>query len=177
MKLLANVVGFQLVWMAAVGGAARGWWWLGPLALLLFAAIQLRLSEQRSSDLRLLALCAVFGFLLDSSWVWLGLMQFSTPWPWTQAAPAWIVAMWCGFALTLNHSMSSLQQRLWLGALLGLFGGPLAYLAAERAWQAVQLQSGWMPHLALGLAWAVVTPVLLRLARGWRQPTKVEKAA
>lgn len=176
MKLLANVVGFQLVWMAAVGGAAQGWWWLGPLALVLFAALQLRLSEQRSSDLRLLALSAVLGFLLDSGWVLLGLMQFSTPWPWPQVAPVWIVAMWCGFALTLNHSMASLQQRLWLSALLGLFGGPLAYLAAERAWQAVQLQPGWAPHIALGLAWAVVTPALLRLARCWRRPTATPSA-
>ena len=30
---LPNAIAFQLVWLAAVGGAGRGWWWSGPLAL------------------------------------------------------------------------------------------------------------------------------------------------
>jgi hypothetical protein len=34
-----NFIAFQLVWFAAVGGASRGWGWVGPLAFIVFAAL------------------------------------------------------------------------------------------------------------------------------------------
>ena len=69
---LPNVVGFQIVWIAAVGGAARGWWWAGPLALLIFASIQLPISRWRVADLKLMLIAAALGFAVESLWVQLG---------------------------------------------------------------------------------------------------------
>jgi hypothetical protein len=162
---LPNAICFQLVWLAAVGGAAQGWWWAGPGALLLFALWQLPLSRWPRADLQLMLGAAAVGFLIDSLWVRLELMRFSTPLPWNGVAPVWIVALWMGFALTLNHSLASLKRHPWLAAALGLVGGPLAYGVAERAWDAVDLsEPSWVSLLALGIAWAVVTPLLLRLA-------------
>lgn len=163
--LLGNLIGFQLVWTAAVGGAARGWWWAGPLALLAFAAWQLRTSTQRTSDLWLLPVCALFGFIVDSLWVQAGWLQFASAGPWPDFAPLWIVSMWLGFALTLNHSLAALGSRPLLAALFGLLGGPLAYGIAAHAWGAVAIAEGALPYLAIALAWAVLTPLLLQLAR------------
>lgn len=163
---LANAVCFQLVWLAAVGGAARGWWWAGPVAVLLFAAWQLPLSHGPRADLLLMFGTAALGFAIDTLWVQLELMRFRSPLPSESLAPAWIVAMWMGFALTLNHSLAGLKRHLWLAALLGLVGGPLAYGVAERAWSAVQLHpEAWRVLGALALAWALVTPLLLLVAR------------
>ena len=33
MTVWANAIGYQLVWFVAVWGAAAGYWWLAPLAL------------------------------------------------------------------------------------------------------------------------------------------------
>lgn len=163
---LANAVCFQAVWLAAVAGAARGWWWAGPLALLVFAAWQLPLSHGPRADLLLMAVVAAVGFAIDSLWVQLDLMRFRTALPWEGLAPVWIVALWMGFALTLNHSLAGLKRHLGLAAALGLVGGPLAYGIAERAWDAVDLHADAWPALgALALAWGVVTPLLLLLAR------------
>lgn len=162
---LPNAIGFQLVWFAAVAGAAKGWWWSGPLALLGFAAWQLSASRGRRADLLLMLGAAVLGFLIDSLWVRLDMMRFSAPLPWSGVAPIWIVAMWMGFALTLNHSLAGLKSHLWLAALLGLVGGPLAYGVAEHHWSAVTLGApSWRVLLVLGMAWAIVTPLLLRAA-------------
>jgi hypothetical protein len=164
MKLrLANLVGFQLVWVAAVFGAAQGLWWPGVFALLLFAGWQLGVNRDWRSDAMLVAIAAVAGFAIDSLWVQLGWMNFASPLPWPQLAPVWIVAMWAGFALTLNHSMALFKEHLWLAALFGLIGGPFAYWIAASAWHAVVID-GWLPYLGLGLAWAVVTPALLVMA-------------
>lgn len=170
MKLLANLVCFQLVWMATVGGAAQGWWWAGPLAVLLFAAWQVPLSSAPRADLKLMAIAAAAGFAIDSLLVVSGLLTFKTPVPWDFAAPVWIVALWIAFALTLNHSMDALKRRPLLAVLLGLIGGPLAYWVAARVWNAVDLNVGaLLPLVVIGLVWAVATPVLLALAERFRR--------
>lgn len=151
-----------MVWLAAVGGAAQGYWWIGPLALVAFAAWQLPTSSQPRADTILMLGTALLGFAIDSFWVQSGLMRFTTPLPWATAAPVWIVALWMGFALTLNHSLASLKRHLAWAAALGVIGGPLAYAAAAGAWNAVELsEPTWMAYSALALAWGLVTPVLL----------------
>jgi hypothetical protein len=159
----ANLVGFQLVWASAVGGAARGWWWAGPLALLAFAAWQLAVSRTSRTDAQLLLVCAAVGIAIDTLWVQLGWMRFEAAVPWSGLAPIWIIAMWMGFALTLNHSMAALKPYPWLGAMLGAVGGPLAYWAAGTAWGAVTIADP-AAYVGLAVAWAVLTPLLLRLA-------------
>lgn len=174
---IPNAVAFQLVWLASVGGAGRGWWWAGPLALALFAAWQIPTSRWPAADLRLMAGAAVLGFGVDTLWLRLGLMEFTTALPWPGVAPVWIVVLWMAFGLTLNHSLSSLKRRPWLAALLGLLGGPLAYYAAEHAWGAVELgPTPTVALVALAVAWAALTPLLLMLAQR-ATPAAVQPAA
>lgn len=162
---LANAIGFQLVWFAAVIGAANGLPWLGPLAALAFAAAVLARGGRRREDLTLLAVALPLGFALDTLWVRTGLVAFAAPWP-GSVAPPWIVAMWLGFALTLNHSLARLRDLPWLAAALGAIGGPLAYLAAARGFGAARFADDPLPALlALSLAWALVVPLLLRVGR------------
>ena len=72
--------------------------------------------------------------------------------------------MWGAFALTLNHCLRFLQDRPVLAASLGLVGAPLAYLFASRSWSAVELLAPVGSLVAIGLAWAVLTPAMLWLA-------------
>lgn len=175
---LPNALAFQAVWLAAVGGAGRGWWWSGPLALAIFAAWQLSTSRWPRADALLMGAAGVGGFAVDTLWLQAGLMQFVQPVPWAAAAPVWIVALWMGFALTLNHSMAALKRRPWAAAALGAIGGPVAYLAAERAWQAVTLsQPSWQPLLALALAWGALTPALLALGTRLQAGTRSRDGA
>ncbi len=167
---LPNALGFQIVWCAAVGGAARGWWWAGPLALAVFALWQLSISRWPAADMRLMLLAAVLGFALDSLWVQLGWIEFRSAQPWSAFAPVWIVAMWMGFALTLNHSLNALKSHRMIAVLFGLLGGPLAYWIAASVWHAAQIQATWLPYLGLAVSWALVTPLLLRVAQHWVQP-------
>lgn len=162
---LPNALGFQAFWCLAVGGAAQGWWWLGPLALAAFAGCQLTVSRERRADLELMLIAAALGFAIDSLWVQSGWIAFRSPLPSNAFAPIWIVAMWMGFALTLNHSLAVLRQRPWLAALLGLIGGPVAYWIAAHGWQAARIDDGPWPWLALALAWGLVTPMLAGMAR------------
>jgi hypothetical protein len=173
---LPNALAFQLVWLAAVGGAGRGWWWCGPLAVAVFAAWQLPASRWPRADALLMGVAAAVGFAVDTAWTRMGLMQFALPVPWATAAPVWIVALWMGFALTLNHSMAALKSRRWAAVALGAIGGPVAYLVAQDAWQAVTLsRPAWQPLAALAVAWGALTPALLAL--GTRLQARAPRAA
>lgn len=163
---IANLLGFQAVWFAAVIGAAQGMPWAGPLAALVFGVAHFIWTPDRGGDAKLLAVSLPMGLLADSLLVVTGVLVFTSPWPSTYLAPAWILAMWAGFALTLNHSMAFLRGRPWLAAAFGAIGGPLAYLGAANGFDAVSFgTSTTVAMLALGAVWGLALPVLYALDR------------
>ncbi len=173
MNLWLNVIGFQLVWMITVGGAARGLWWAGLPALALFAVWQWRVSRVPKSDFKLVLIAALLGFGVDSAFAASQWLHYQAPLPWPSLAPVWIVVLWMGFALTLNHSMQFLRGRTLWAIVFGAIGGPVAYVAADRVWGAVQFeQPDWRVLIALGIAWAVVTPMLV--ASAWHMARREE---
>lgn len=166
MKLWINAICYQATWLIAIAGAARGWWWAGPAALALFAAWQLAVSAQRRADIQLLLAAAGIGFVIDSAFAQTGLLGYAASVPWPQLAPIWIVALWMSFALTLNHSLAYLKTHLLLAAALGGIGAPLAYWAAGHAWGALTFPATpWTTLALLALVWALLTPILGRLAQ------------
>lgn len=159
--MLANAAGFQLVWLCCVGGAGSGHGWLGPIAAILFALAVLALGGKARSDLRMLAVVLPLGFVFDSAFAAAGWLQYAQPWPWVSVAPAWILALWAGFALTLNHSMAWLRRRPWLAASFGFVGGPLAYASAARVFEAIEFAAAaGLVLAALALGWALLLPLL-----------------
>ncbi|MGH8042656.1 MAG: DUF2878 domain-containing protein [Rudaea sp.] len=165
MNLWINAIAYQATWLIAIAGAAHGWWWAGPLALIAFAAWQFSISTLRRADTMLLVCAAVIGFVVDSGFAQSGLLDYSAAVPWPQLAPVWIVALWMSFALTLNHSLAWLKSHASAAALLGAIAAPLAYLAAAH-WGALAFAQARLPTLlVLAAVWAVLTPALCVLAR------------
>lgn len=166
MSFWLSLIGYQAVWFVAVIGAGHGLAWPGVLGMLVYALVQLACARNLRVDLALMAAGLVMGFLLDGSLGRSGLADYAAGWPNPALAPGWILALWVTFALTFSQSLRYLQRRLWLAALLGLVGGPLAYLGAARGWQVVTFaEPTWRALLALALGWALATPALAWLAR------------
>lgn len=172
MTFWISFIGYESVWFCAVIGAQHGHWWPGAIALLLYASWQWRISRQRTADLGLMLTAITLGCLLDGSLQHAGLIEYVAAWPATWLPPAWILALWAAFALTFTQSLKYLQTRLWMAALLGAIGGPLAYLGAARGWQVVTFaQPGWPALLWLAAGWGVATPLLAWLAKHWSRST------
>lgn len=166
MNKVGNAIASQLVWLIAVRGAARGFGWAGPVAIVVFALLQVHSNTAIRRDMWAIASCVVLGFACDSTFAATGLVRYASPGPWPNLAPMWIVALWASFGLTLHHSLSFLQARLWLAVALGALFGPLSYYAAADAWQAVELAQPPVATLAvIALAWAIAMPLLLLIAR------------
>jgi hypothetical protein len=180
-RILVNLIAFQVGWLACVLGGAHGWPWLGVAAMAVVAAIHLAASAAPGREAVLMLSLGVIGALWDGLLVRLGFLEYPSgmilPW----LAPVWIIAMWVGFATTLNVSLGWLRGRWYWALLTGAVAGPLAYWAGMKlggvhfpdpvASLAV-LAGGWsflMPFaswLALRLSGQLVTTHRTPLAAG-----------
>lgn len=173
MTFWPSLIGYQLVWFAAVIGAAHGAAWPALIGFAVYATIQLWLARRFRVDLSLAATAIVLGFLIDGGLIRTGMASYATPWPSPAFASAWILALWATFAMTFTQYLTWLQHRLWLAAVCGMIGGPLAYLGAARGWHVVTFASpNWHGLLWLAAGWALATPLLAWMARrGTQRPT------
>lgn len=164
MRFWANLLGYQAVWFVAVGFAARGLAWPGILACLGFAAISGWYSPLRRSDLWLVigALCC--GLLLDGTLAATGWLAYAAPLP-ALPAPAWIIAIWVAFAMTLQHSLQWVLSRPALAVAFGVIGGPLAYWSASRGFDAVVFTQPVQATATLAIGWGIAMGMLAAIAR------------
>lgn len=169
MRFVGNLIGFNIVWFALVIGAGAGHWWPGLIALLLFAAATLATSPWSRTDVKLVGVALVFGFLFETILVQTGILRFEVPIPWPNLAPVWMLGLWANFALSINHSLAFLSGRPVASAVLGAIAGPLAYWSAASVFGAAQVLAPLTVAMGiLAVGYAVATPVLTELARAWR---------
>ena len=163
-----NALFFQGVWFVTVLGAAYGILWPSLILLVAFCAWQALPSVRVPGDLRLVAVALILGLIFDGSMDRSGLLLYVEPSVSTLLPPLWILQMWVGFALTLNHSLAWLLRNGWVAAIAGAVAGPLAYFSAERlgavTWSG---EAAWVSAV-LAVGWGVSTWLLWFLSVKWR---------
>ena len=159
----------QVLWFGAVIGAAQQLLWLAPVALMGFAFWEFRPDRRVYGDFQLMLVAVLIGLILDTTWVKLGWIEFAAGWASSERAPLWILPLWAGLALTLNHSLAWLQTRLVLAAGLAGLCRPLSYLGGARLGAVDIVTESWWSFLGLGLSWALALPLLLWLAHHLQQ--------
>ena len=162
-KMIANLVIYQIVWLACILSAARGIPGLGILAALIAVVWHVSQAQRPLAEFQLILLTGLIGGLWDSLLVIVGLIQYPSgslmPW----MAPIWIITLWMAFATTFNLGLRWLHGHYGLAAIFGMIGGPLAWWAGH-ALGALTLLNPLVSLAVLGLGWAALMPVLMRLA-------------
>ena len=161
--LLINLSLFKAGWLAAVFAAAASLPVLGTAVIGIAVAVHLWQSDEPRDELLLLALAAAVGFVWESLLVYAGIVEYGPNTALAATAPYWIVAMWVLFATTLNVGMRWLRKNLLVAALFGGLGGPMSFLAGEKA-GAVTFPDTSTALVVIGLGWAVLLPLLVRFA-------------
>ena len=160
--LARSVLGFKVVWLSTVLGAANGADWLGLAALLAFAAVQLFFSRTRRCELGVLATGLAMGLVLETIVHRAGWIAYAPGWPQPLTAPAWILALWGSFSLMSIDGLAWLRGRRLLAAVLGAVGAPFAYFGG------ISLGAGSGAsiefYVSVALFYALATPLLVELA-------------
>ena len=167
-NVIINFIFFQIAWFACVLGAARNMPWLGVFVTIGIVAWHLYQAKSAKPEIILLLIALLIGAGFDQLMLSTNLISYQAHGWSSMLVPAWILALWAGFVTALNVSLrwlrnKQLRGKLIIAILFGAIGGPLAYAAAARL-GAVTLNSMPQSYIALGVGWAIITPLLLKLA-------------
>lgn len=170
LPIIVNLTAWDVVWSAAVFGAAYGSAWLGPLAGAVSLAWHSKAGLIRERALGALLIGATIGAASDGALLLSGVVRFvdqSTP---DALIALWFFALWANFGTMLFVALRWMWGRPIIGALLGLVGGPLAYFGGH-AIGAIELAPPIGPTLALVAAqYGVLIPAWGWAARWWLTP-------
>jgi hypothetical protein len=177
-KLLINIVVYQISWLACILGGANGMPLLGVGVVALAVAYHLYQAGDARSELILIGYAALIGGVWDSLLVAAGWLVYPSGTLIEGTAPYWIVALWVVFATTLNVSLRWFKEHLLISALLGAVGGPLAFYAGARL-GGVNFTDTTVALTALGIGWMALMPSMMLLAQrhnGYRESVAVQPA-
>jgi hypothetical protein len=165
-----NFALYQTGWFCCVFGAAKGHPWWGATAATVLVLVHVALVKQRRREVGLLLAAALIGGAVDSLQSCLGSLRFESGYVIGCIAPPWIPVMWMQFATLFRFGLAFLSGRYLLGAALGALGGPFAFWVGARLGAVEFGAPTWRSLLLLAVVWAVVFPILLRLAGVHRDP-------
>jgi hypothetical protein len=171
--MLANFILFQVGWFACVLGGANDRPWLGTSIALAIVVWHVGRSPRPRAETILVLAAAGIGAVADTLPVAADWVRYASGTVVPGTAPVWLVAMWMLFATTLNVSLRWLRRYPLAAIALGALGGPLAYWGGARL-GAMEFVAPVAATVALAIGWAVLTPLLVWLARrfdGYAPPT------
>ncbi len=124
MKYLVNALAYQAVWFLSI-------LWANPGAIIgcVIILILLVASDRKKQDIKVMGYMMFLGLLIDGTLQQIGFFTFNNP---GVPIPFWLLVLWLGLGMTINHSFAWLKERILLSSILGGIGGPAAYWAGVR---------------------------------------------
>jgi hypothetical protein len=155
---LVNALLFQCLWFSVMVFDQQGMWLF--LSALVSQFTYQCIAFKPVTLVRLPLMVMVAGIIIDAGFSAMGVFSFPTMSDQNNLAhlhvlgiPVWLVVMWLGFALTLQHSLRWLCERKALCvAMLSIFG-PVSYLAG-RGFEVIQFDNADVVFVAL--AWSLI---------------------
>ena len=160
---IINFLLFQIGWFILILGAAWDKTFIAVLLGLVILAIHISMIDQKINELKLLLIAGVIGFLFDGFIQYYQFIIYNSPGWSFPLTPIWIIMLWMIFAITLNHSLVWLKNRISLSAIFGAIGGPLAYLAGEKLGAIIITQQ--LSLVLLSIGWSLITPFLISIGK------------
>ncbi|MDH3255666.1 MAG: DUF2878 domain-containing protein [Acidobacteriota bacterium] len=160
---VVNVMTYQIGWFACVLGAAGEWETVGASIAIALAFAHVALAERPEREWPLMLAAVGIGVVADTLHAGFGILDFRGHEAGT-LAPLWIIALWLQFGTVLHFCMRWLSGRYVLASILGLVGGPMAFLGGERLGAATFGEPRALSLAVLGLSWALALPALVMIA-------------
>jgi hypothetical protein len=164
MNRFFNALSFQAGWWACVAGVGLGLEIPALVCCLSLTTALVYFSPEPLLEIKLASAAWLLGVVLDTGLQYFSVISFYG-WSLGPLSPFWLWLLWIMFALTLNSSLSFLQQLpLSVSAAAGFLFGPLTYYAGAKLGAA--LFDNTLNHLTvLAMTWMVAMPGLVWFAK------------
>lgn len=177
MRLIRDILLYQVVWLTAVVAGARGAGWVGLAAA---AALAIVFADAPGRVLRLVTwlLASMAAWTSDAGVRALGGVEYADHSPGWLPSPLWMLALWLNFTVMAGPILGFLRGRFVLAAAVGAVGGPLAYVGAAGL-GAVSVPQTVGPMSLVAIQFALAVPLLIAVSRATPQvaPAAGESAA
>ena len=133
-KNILNAILLQITWFGCVAGQVS--WGLQTLGVMILFSVAVGTFWV---DIRYAIVAALIGTGIDSAWVFIGILDYSSG----IVAPFWITMLWIAVGLSLNHALSFFKDRPLLGGFLGAGSAPGCYLVGQ-SFGGVDVADPWL---------------------------------
>ena len=166
LRVVVNVVLFQLAWFAAIIGGASGWSWVAGLPAVVVGLLHLGLNRGMwRGEAWLITGVTALGLVIETAFISLGALHYAGSTAGAVVPPLWILALWLAFGTLPNGSLAWLKGRIVLQIALGAVLGPLSYVAGVRLGAATLGSPEWVSIGVIAIGWGLAMPMMFRLAR------------
>ena len=152
-----NALAFNLIWFGCIlyGNV------FVPVVILLIITHLVLVNTWRE-ELKLILLVSAIGISVDSFLVNINFFIFPQS---NVIIPIWLIAIWCAFAATINHSLAFLKNYGWAQFVSGAIAAPLSYLGGVKL-NAVNLGFSLpLSLMVLSATWLVLMPTFIYLSK------------
>jgi len=161
-----DLIGFKICWVLCAFCSTWDQPYLGPIVTLIFVLVHLYFVKFKLRDIKVILIAIMCGFVIDSLFFYTGLITYQggilTEF---SLSPLWILSMWAGFSLSMMYTLETIKEKYLISSLLGFIGGPLSYSAGQGIGSiSVHTTSS---YIFLGIAWALVVPMLFKYANSY----------
>ena len=128
-SIIINVIGFYICWWLTIYGAVSQFYYIGPLATIIFIIIHLKKVTNHMKEDIFLFISFFLGLFIESLLLNLDIIIHKGLLVQYNIAPLWAVSLWLCFATTLLHSFKWLSKRYIVSSFLGLLSAPMIYFS------------------------------------------------
>ena len=115
-KILFNIIGFYICWWGSILGAANDNYFIGPLFVVIFLFIHSIKVMHYSNEILFLVICYFIGFLIDTIFLRLNIINFNGYLPENyRLAPIWVTGLWVCFGASVSHSFKWIKRHNQIG--------------------------------------------------------------
>ena len=144
-----------------VGGGINGYSILASIPMLLWIAAWIWYEKKHWRPVLYITLFSgLYGATFDSIMVLTEVMVFPPHFNFGIPSPFWMVTLWLGFGALVEKSFNKLYGKWVICALLGVIGGPMAYLGGFEMGAVDLGVSRYSFIFWVGLEWLIAMPLL-----------------
>ena len=162
---VGHIILLQVVWWSTILSSVHiaTWPWLCSLWIFIFFALH-RLSKIYDHvDFVAAVSLLVIGIVLDTLWIYLGLIQHVINWPFVWTCPLWLITLWFCLGYDFRHSLGWMKDKPVISGLLAGASGPSSYWGGAALGIAdIPQESQFEFALLLFVSWAIIFPLFAK---------------
>ncbi len=160
MSNVINFILFQLLWISCIFGVSYQEITPALVVIGIMLIYHCLPTVRKPGDFKTVILCIGLGFVLDSLLAYWQLVDYFYDFGYDSIAPLWIIMLWIGFGLALNHSMSWMLKRIKLAYFFVAIGPAFSYYSAQKI-GAISLNNPILSLTVASILWVIVFSLIL----------------